>query len=235
MSGTRNASPCQPTIELGERIQERRTGLHLSQDDLASRLGVTRQTISNWECGRTTPDAVSLSRIATCLGTSADGLLGDDIPHFRDRAASTRRELLTVGTILFTIQAISGFTSGLQAANMPFSETASFGAFRLGTLLATVAWLLSIKKRTGFRSLRELSNFASFSPQSTNKAVNRVLGFACRRFWTSYIGLFTVMASCGTLIGIAFGSVGASHLWADAMMCGLVVAIWAWELSLDGK
>lgn len=224
-----------PSVDLGDKIQQRRISLRLSQDDLASRLGVTRQTISNWECGKTTPDAVALSRIATCLGTSADGLLGDDIPRFRDRSTSTRRELLTVGAILFAIQAISGFYSGLHTANIPLSGTATFEAFRWGTLLVTIAWLFSIKKRAGFQSVRELSRFASLSPRSANEKISGALSFACRHFWTCYFGLFTAMASFGTLIGIAYGSTQISHLWANVLMFGFVTAVWAWELDLGKR
>ena len=38
-------------MELGSHIKEHRTELGLSQDDLAERIYVSRQTISNWECG----------------------------------------------------------------------------------------------------------------------------------------------------------------------------------------
>lgn len=38
-------------MELGSHIKEHRTELGLSQDDLAERIYVSRQTISNWGCG----------------------------------------------------------------------------------------------------------------------------------------------------------------------------------------
>ncbi len=41
-------------MELGSHIKEHRKELGLSQDDLAERIYVSRQTISNWECGNST-------------------------------------------------------------------------------------------------------------------------------------------------------------------------------------
>ncbi len=35
----------------GTRLRQARTALHMTQDDLAARLHVTRQTVSGWETG----------------------------------------------------------------------------------------------------------------------------------------------------------------------------------------
>ncbi|MDM7475166.1 helix-turn-helix transcriptional regulator, partial [Lactococcus lactis] len=41
---------------IGQRIKEYRKIYNLSQDDLSEKLFVSRQTISNWETGKTYPD-----------------------------------------------------------------------------------------------------------------------------------------------------------------------------------
>ena len=43
-------------MDLGERLYELRKQKGLSQEEVADRLGVTRQTVSKWETGQSTPD-----------------------------------------------------------------------------------------------------------------------------------------------------------------------------------
>ena len=47
-------------MDLGKNILTFRKSLRLSQEKLGDEIGVTRQTISNWECNLTTPDAYQL-------------------------------------------------------------------------------------------------------------------------------------------------------------------------------
>ena len=47
-------------MEVGNRIREERERLGVSQEELARRIFVSRQTVSNWETGKTYPDVQSL-------------------------------------------------------------------------------------------------------------------------------------------------------------------------------
>nr|WP_210729472.1 helix-turn-helix transcriptional regulator [Streptococcus ovuberis] len=55
----------------------------LSQEDLAEKLYVSRQTISNWERGKTYPDINSLLLMATYFDVSLDNLIKGDIEKMR--------------------------------------------------------------------------------------------------------------------------------------------------------
>lgn len=61
--------------KLGEKIWRLREEKGLSQEALAERLEVSRQTVSNWENDRATPDAYKLKQLCEVLGVSADKLL----------------------------------------------------------------------------------------------------------------------------------------------------------------
>lgn len=63
---------------LGQRICEMRTALGWSQVDMAKRLGVAKQTISNWENDNIQPSIEMLVRVAHTLNVSTDYLLGLD-------------------------------------------------------------------------------------------------------------------------------------------------------------
>jgi len=64
------------TANIGKRISECRQNKHMSQEEMANRLGVTPQAVSKWERGQSLPDVALLADICFVLGVSADYLLG---------------------------------------------------------------------------------------------------------------------------------------------------------------
>ena len=65
---------------LGTRIQELRSALGWSQVELAKRLGVAKQTVSNWENENIQPSIEMLVRMSRLFGVATDYLLGlDDV------------------------------------------------------------------------------------------------------------------------------------------------------------
>lgn len=65
-------------MEIGQKLKEKRTVLGLSQEQLAEKLGVTRQTIANWEKGKTYPDITAVMKLSDLYGVSLDELLKED-------------------------------------------------------------------------------------------------------------------------------------------------------------
>lgn len=64
---------------LSENIKSLRRNKGLTQDELASRLNVVRQTVSKWEKGLSVPDAEMLQKIAEVFDTDVSQLLGTSI------------------------------------------------------------------------------------------------------------------------------------------------------------
>ena len=64
---------------LNENIKALRKSKGLSQEELAVKLNVVRQTISKWEKGLSVPDSDMLISISEALETSVSTLLGDTI------------------------------------------------------------------------------------------------------------------------------------------------------------
>ncbi|MCI9016633.1 MAG: helix-turn-helix transcriptional regulator [Clostridia bacterium] len=65
-------------MDLGEKIITMRNEKNLSQEQLAEKLNVTRQTISNWENGKFYPDIDSLVNLSKYFNVSLDDLLSYD-------------------------------------------------------------------------------------------------------------------------------------------------------------
>ncbi len=67
-----------------EKIVKLRKSKGLSQEELAEKLGVSRQAVSRWELGSTTPDLSNLKQLSEVLGVSADYLIHDDYESDED-------------------------------------------------------------------------------------------------------------------------------------------------------
>ena len=65
---------------LNKNIRALRKAKGLSQEELAIKLNVVRQTVSKWEKGLSVPDAGMVIQIAEVLDTTVDILLGEEIP-----------------------------------------------------------------------------------------------------------------------------------------------------------
>lgn len=71
-------------MEVGNRIREERERLGLSQEALAHEIFVSRQTVSNWETGKTYPDVQSLLLLSNLYGVSVDSLVKGDMEVMED-------------------------------------------------------------------------------------------------------------------------------------------------------
>ena len=68
-------------MKLGENILTYRKKSGLSQEELGEKVNVTRQTISNWELGETSPNSDQLKALSQALNVSVDELLDNDIEN----------------------------------------------------------------------------------------------------------------------------------------------------------
>ena len=67
-------------MTIGERIAALRRAAGLSQEQLAEKINVSRQTVSKWESGQSTPDLPKLLALAEVYSLSLDELVGNTPP-----------------------------------------------------------------------------------------------------------------------------------------------------------
>ena len=66
-------------MEIGKKLKEARLNRDLTQEVIAEKLNVSRQTISNWENEKSYPDIISVIELSNLYSISPDDLLkGDD-------------------------------------------------------------------------------------------------------------------------------------------------------------
>ncbi len=76
-------------MEIGEKLRTCRKKAAITQEDTADRLGVSRQTVSNWENGRSYPDVRSCIALSDLYGVSLDELLKEDVRMIEHLETST--------------------------------------------------------------------------------------------------------------------------------------------------
>ena len=72
-------------MELGQRIKDCRTEKGMTQEELADRIYVSRQTISSWENDKSYPDIHSLLMISELFSVSLDTLVKGDIEVMKEK------------------------------------------------------------------------------------------------------------------------------------------------------
>jgi len=88
-----------------EKLIQLRKARGLSQEALAEQLGVSRQAVSRWELGETTPDLTNLKQLSTLYGVSADYLIHDeyesdnDLPKVKETTQAFKEKELTKSKI----------------------------------------------------------------------------------------------------------------------------------------
>lgn len=103
---------------LGEKIIQERKKHYLSQEALAEVIGVTRQTISNWELNETSPDLKQAEKLADIFNISMDELIGNKniLLEKIDKTESNSKLIIklikvlgiTLGILIFILLCILG-------------------------------------------------------------------------------------------------------------------------------
>lgn len=66
-------------MTLGEKLQQMRKQAGFSQEELAGRMGVSRQAVSKWELDETMPETENVVQLSRLFGVSCDYLLRDEV------------------------------------------------------------------------------------------------------------------------------------------------------------
>ena len=87
-------------MDLGSKILELRKKQNISQEKLGEKVGVTRQTISNWELNITLPDTKQLIALSQALLVSIDELVGNNTQNLLAQKVEKVEEKITTNNNL---------------------------------------------------------------------------------------------------------------------------------------
>ena len=100
-------------MELGNRIKELRAEKGWSQEVLAQRAYVSRQTISNWETERSYPDVHSLLILSDLFGVSLDELIKGDVDTMKEEITKNDGKEMKKLYNLAGIECLAGLASAV--------------------------------------------------------------------------------------------------------------------------
>ena len=100
-------------MEIGNKISELRKKNNLSQEALAEKIGVTRQTISKWELGETSPDIKQAKELSKVFNVSLDELTDNDIKNVLEAKVSNTEKLAGIIIKILKVLGVLGFVIAL--------------------------------------------------------------------------------------------------------------------------
>lgn len=146
-------------MELGNRIKGYRTALKLTQDDLAEKVFVTRQTISNWENNKSYPDIHSLVLLSTIFDVTLDQLVKGDIEIMKEKINQKDIQKFSRESNIFSILLIAVIVSVIPLINTLKILGGILWAVMAGAMLYFGFRVEKTKKENDIYSYKEIVAF----------------------------------------------------------------------------
>ncbi len=146
-------------MELGKRIQKYRKEGALSQDALAEKVFVSRQTISNWENDKSYPDVKSLVLLSEVFQVSLDQLIKGDVDMLREQINQADKAKFEHLSRIF-----AGMFMAAVFTPIPLAHFLSWAGIGIWILIFAVAMYLAVlvekeKKKFDIQTYREILAF----------------------------------------------------------------------------
>ena len=146
-------------MEFSTQIKKYREETGMTQEELAEKIYVTRQTISNWENDRSYPDVKSLLLLSTLFQVSLDTLVKGDLKIMKEQIKQEDIKKLNRDSLIYTVLLV-----GLVLAAVPMFLYLDVVGAALWFILWGVAmfWAFRIerqKKEHDIQSFREIVAF----------------------------------------------------------------------------
>lgn len=207
-------------MQIGAQIKRHRAELALSQDGLAAKVYVSRQTISSWETGKTYPDVQSLLLLSEIFGVTVDDLVKGDLDTMNkaidsDVALMNRLGLVMMGFLLLMIACLVCLTVQMTVWDWGFAQTAPTILLALtmwGVAMFAAVWAERIKRNRDLVTYHEVLAFFRGEPVDRDTERGRRERMIPR--WMKIVrtvGLTLLAAAIGAFFGYG-GAALADHL-----------------------
>lgn len=153
-------------MELGKHIREYRTQRGMSQEDLAARVYVSRQTVSNWETDKTYPDVESLLLLSVLFDTTVDGLIKGDVEAMKNALKDSYKKMiaLTWSGLALVFVGLGMFLAGLELWGWGLAPSAIIGFLIWGVGMFMIMKVERIKKEHDLVTYQEVLAFKKGEP-----------------------------------------------------------------------
>ena len=147
-------------MDINRQIKRYRTEMKLSQDELAEKVYVTRQTVSNWENGHSYPDIHSLLLLSGVFGISLDILIKGDLEEMKEQIKSEDIQKLKKDSRILSVLLVAMIL-------LPVPLARFFGLLGIGLYLVLgavgICWALRIEKQKRMYDIQTYKEIVAFS------------------------------------------------------------------------
>lgn len=147
-------------MELGSNIKKYRNAMNWSQDELADKVFVSRQTVSNWENDKNYPDIKSLILLSEVFGISLDNLVKGDIVKMKEQINSEEIERFRRDGNIYTILLLAMIITPIPLVHFFRFVGISIWAF-LGAM--TLMYAAKIEKQKKYFDIQTYKEIVAFT------------------------------------------------------------------------
>ena len=147
-------------MDIGNKLLRARTKANLTQEQVAEALGVSRQTISNWENEKSYPDVNSLVLLSEVFQTSIDNLIKGDIEIMKEKINEQEIKKLNCYGNIFGVH----FAITILSAVPLFFWLEQLAFIPFGILFViTMYWALKVEKVKKDNDIQTYKEIVAFS------------------------------------------------------------------------
>ena len=116
-------------MNVGTRIKKYREKQNISQDELALKVFVSRQTISNWETNKSYPDIKSLTMLSNIFHVTLDDFIKEDMEEMKKIVSKEKIEKFNIMSYIFL-------------AEMLILMFSAYPLFKIDGYIGAIIWAL---------------------------------------------------------------------------------------------
>ena len=158
-------------MQIGNQIKKYRQKLNLSQEELADKIFVTRQTISNWENDKNYPDIKSISLLCNLFDVSLDQFIEGDIEEMKKIISEKEMKDFNSISIVFTIEMLTMLVSAYPLLKFLNIAGVIIWAIIFIITMITAIKIEKIKKEYDIRTYKEIVAFTEGKTLSKTETI----------------------------------------------------------------
>ena len=146
-------------MNVGARIKKHREKQNISQDELALKVFVSRQTISNWETNKSYPDIKSLTMLSDIFHVTLDDFIKRDIEEMKKVVSKEKIEKFNIMSYIFLVEMLILMFSAYPLFKIDGYIGAIIWAMFFVVTFVTAIIIEKFKKNNDIQTFKEIIAF----------------------------------------------------------------------------
>ena len=146
-------------MNVGARIKKHREKQNISQDELALKVFVSRQTISNWETNKSYPDIKSLTMLSNIFHVTLDDFIKGDIEEMKRIVSKEKIEKFNIMSYIFLVEMLILMFSAYPLFKIDGYIGAIIWALLFVITIVTATIIEKFKKTNDIQTYKEIIAF----------------------------------------------------------------------------